>query len=176
MTLKEFFDLLGDNPVYILGYFLIIPFTAFLVLLLGRGEGHLSPWKYLYSILIYGVCVPAIFSVTLSIYFFLFERRSILDTDVYTQILPIVSMVATLLLINRNTPLDRVPGFDRISGLMMMITAAFAFMWFIDRTRIFAFTYVPFHYVLIIFAVLLIVIRFGWSRIFRSNRSQYEQF
>ena len=175
MTLKEFFDLLGEQPIYILVYFLIIPFTALLVLLLGRGEGHLPPWKYLYSTLIYGVCVPAIFSVTLSVYLFLFERRSILETDVLTQLLPIASMAATLLLISKNVPLERVPGFGKISGLMMVITATFAFMWFIDRTRIFAFTYIPFQYVILIFIVLLIVIRFGWSRIFSQKSSQYEE-
>lgn len=175
MTLKDFFDLLGDNPFYIVAYFSLIPFTALLALLMGRGEGHLSPWKYLYSILIYGVCVPAIFAITLSVYLFLFERRSILDTDVLTQILPVVSMVATLLLISKNVPLDRIPGFEKISGLIMMITAAFAFMWFIDRTRIFAFTYIPFQYVILIFIGLLIVIRFGWSRIFLQDRSQYEE-
>lgn len=175
MTLKDFFDLLGDNPFYIIAYFSLIPFTALLVLLMGRGEGHLSPWKYLYSTLIYGVCVPAIFSVTLSVYFFLFERRSILDTDVFTQILPVVSMIATLLLISKNVPLERIPGFEKISGLMMMITAAFAFMWFLDKTRIYAFTYVKFQYVILMFIVLLIIIRFGWSRIFSSNRNQYEE-
>lgn len=174
MTLADFFDLLAANPIYILSYFLMIPFTALLVLFLGKGEGHLSPWKYLYSVLIYGVCVLGLFSITLSVYLFLFERRSIMQTDVYTQILPVVSMVATLLLINKNVNLSRIPGFGKISSLMMMITAALAFMWIIDRTRIFAFTYIPFQYVILIFIGLLLMIRIGWNQMF-SNTNRHSE-
>ncbi len=166
MTLRELFDLVGNNPLYILFYFAIIPFAALLANVLGKGEGNLSPWKYLYSILIYAVCVPGIFAVTLSIYYFLFEKRSILDTDVYIQILPIVSMVLTLLIIRRNADFDYIPGFDKLSGLMMMIAATLGIMWFVDRTRIYAITYLRFEVVLLIFFALLLVIRFGWSRIF----------
>ena len=175
MTLKQLFDLIAENPAYILFYFAIIPFEAFLAGALGRGEGHLSPWKFLYSILIYAVCVPGIFAVTLSIYFFLFEKRSILDADVYIQLLPIVSMVATLLIIKRSVDFDDIPGFDKLSGLMMMIAATLGIMWFVDLTRIYAITYLRFEVVILIFIVLLLVIRFGWSRIFGgSGKKNYE--
>jgi hypothetical protein len=166
MTLQEFFRLIAANPAYILFYFAILPVAALLANLLGKGEGNLSPWRYLYSILIYAVCVPGIFAVTLSIYFFLFEKRSILDTDIYIQILPIVSMVFTLLIIRQNADFDAIPGFDKISGLMMMIAATLGIMWFLDKTRIIAVTYLRFEMVLLIFAVLLLVIRFGWAKIF----------
>ncbi|MFN7118781.1 MAG: hypothetical protein ACK4TA_18425 [Saprospiraceae bacterium] len=166
MTLRQLFDLIGNNPAYIIFYFAIIPFAALLANVLGKGEGNLSPWKYLYSILIYAVCVPGIFAVTLSIYYFLFEKRSILDTDVYIQILPIVSMVLTLLIIRRNADFDYIPGFDKLSGLMMMIAATLGIMWFVDRTHIYAITYLRFEVVLLIFFALLLVIRFGWSKIF----------
>jgi len=166
MTLRQLFDLMGENPVYILFYFAIIPLAALLANVLGKGEGNLSPWKYLYSILIYAVCVPGIFAVTLSVYYFLFEKRSILDTDVYIQVLPIVSMVLTLLIIRRNADFDYIPGFDKLSGLMMMIAATLGIMWFIDRTHIYAITYLRFEVVLLIFFALLLVIRFGWSEIF----------
>jgi len=170
MTLKQLFDLISENPAYILFYFAIIPFAALLANVLGKGEGHLSPWKYLYSILIYAVCVPGIFAVTLSIYFFLFEKRSVLDTDVYIQLLPIISMVLTLLVIRRNVDFDYIPGFDKLSGLMMMIAATLGIMWFVDRTHIYAITYLPFQVVLLIFIILLVVIRFGWSRIFGKRQ------
>lgn len=171
MTLQEFFDMLGENPVYVLFFFFMLPFTALLAGWLGKGEGHISPWKYLYSALIYLACVPGIFAVTLSIYFFLFERRSILDTNLYTQVLPIVSMVLTLFLIRKNVNLDRIPGFDKIGGLITMISATLAIMWFVDRTHIYAITFLPFHVVLLIFAGLLLLIRFGWSRFFGRSSS-----
>ena len=70
MTLQEFFRLLGENPSYVLMYFGLIPITALLAGILGKGEGEISPWKYLYSTLIYLVCVPGIFALTLNIYLF----------------------------------------------------------------------------------------------------------
>jgi len=171
MTLEELFQQIAENPAYIIFYFSIIPFAAFLAGLLGKGEGHMSPWKYLYSALIFLVSVPGIFSVTLSVYFFLFEKRPIMQTDVFTQIIPVLSMVITLLAIRKNVNLDYIPGFDKMSGLITMITASLAIMWFIDRTRIWVVSYVRFEVVIGFFIVLLILIRFGWKRILGGGGS-----
>ena len=165
MTLQELFNLIADAPIYILFFFIVIPLTALLAGFMGKNEGHLTPWKYLYAVLVYLICVPGIFSVTLNIYMFLFEQKPILDTDIYTQILPIISMVATLLIIRQNVSLDEIPGFGKLSALVMMISATLAIMWFIDRTHIYAITFMRFEMVLLFFVGLLIVIRFGWYRI-----------
>jgi len=148
MTLKELFELIGENPGYVIGYFLLIIISAFLGGFMGKDEGHLSPWKYFYSALIYLVCIPGIFAVCLNIYMFLFDRGKVLDTDVYIQILPVIAMLITLLIIRKNVNLDQIPGFKNISGLMLMMFAVFALMWGIDRTRIFvvAFVNIPFYF------------------------------
>jgi hypothetical protein len=169
MTLQELFYFLGKNPLYVLLYFGLIPLTAIIAGFLGRTEGHLSPWKYLYSALIFMVCIPGIFALTLNIYLFLFERRSVFESDIFAQILPVFSMIATLLLIRRNVSFDDIPGFDKLSGLVLMITATLAFMWFLDRTRIYVFTYMPFWQVVLIFLILFVIIRFGWSRFVRPT-------
>lgn len=164
MTLNDLFKLIGENPAYIMMYFSLIPIAAFVAGVMGNGEGEKSPWREFYSLLIYLVCIPGIFAFALSVYNFLFERHPILDTDVLTQILPICSMIATLLLIKRNVSFDEIPGFGKISGLMSMVAATFAFMWFIDRTHILAITYIPFWQVILIFVVLYLFIRWGWLR------------
>jgi hypothetical protein len=167
MTLGNFFQLLAENPSYILFYFALIPFAAWLASFMGKGEGHISPWKHFYAILLYLVCIPGIFAVTLNVYTFLFEKRSIYDTDIYTQILPIVSMVVTIFSIKRNVDLSLVPGFDKLSGLITMISAALILMWFVDRTHIVVFSYMRFDQVLIIFLVLLLAIRLAWAKFIR---------
>ena len=164
MTLQDFFQFLGQNPSYILAYFGTIPLIALLTNFMGQGEGHLSPWRYLYSVLIYAVCIPGIFAFALNIYLFLFERRSVMESDIFSQILPIFSMIGTLLIIRQNAPFASIPGFDKLSGLMMMITATFAFMWFLDRTHIYVVSYLPFWQVILIFIGLFLVVRFGWSK------------
>ncbi len=165
MTLQEFFTFLAQHPGWLLSYFALLPFTALIAGWLGKGEGHLAPWKYLYSILIYATSIPGIFAITLNIYLFVFERKSILQTDLYTQIIPIIAMIATLLIIRRNVDLRQVPGFDWLSGLVMMLSAVFILLWIIEKTRIFAISIIPFHYVILLFAILFLAVRLGWGKL-----------
>jgi hypothetical protein len=165
MTLQELFDHLAGHPVWILSFFILLPITALLLGWIAKEQEHVSPWSYVYSALIYLACVPGIFAVTLSVYVFIFERRSIFQTDVYTQILPIVSMIVTLLIIRRSVDLDRIPGFEKITGLIMMITATLVFMWVLDKTHIWVVSFLPFWQGILIFIGLLLVIRFGWSKL-----------
>ena len=92
-----------------------------------------------------------------------------METDLYLQILPIFSMVATLLIIKQFVRLDYIPGFGKLSGLFLMIFAVLFVMWIIDRTHIFivAFTRMPFYVVLLIFVALLAFFRLGFKRILR---------
>jgi hypothetical protein len=163
MTLRECIALLGENGTYVVFYFLLMPVVALIAGFMGKGEGHLSPWKYFYSTLIYAVCIPGIFAITLSVYLFLFERISIFDSNVYTQILPVISMLGTLFIIRQNVSFDDIPGFGKISGLTMMIASTILIMWFVDKTHIIVFSYLPISTLLIIFLVLLFAIRFGWK-------------
>lgn len=162
MTLREFFDYLSANPAVMLMYFLGVPFTAFLAGILGKGEGHLTPWKYLYATLIYLVCVPGIFAVALAVYLFLFERGgSIFNVELFTQVLPVVSMVLTLGIIRRNASFAEIPGFDKLSSLMLMIASVFVLMYFLDRLHLVAWVNVPVIYLLLIVAGLLLAFRFA---------------
>src|SRR5687767_14363082 len=165
MTLGEFFTWTGENPVLLLSYFIGIPLIALLAGVFSKGEGHLSPWKYLYSTLIYLVSIPGIFAVTLSVYLFLFERRSIMDTNMYTQVLPIFSMIATILIIKKQVNLDQVPGFDKLSGLIIIISSLICLMWIIDKTHIYSITFMPFYVVILILLAGFFVIRLGLRRL-----------
>ncbi|MCP3932642.1 MAG: hypothetical protein GY705_26530 [Bacteroidetes bacterium] len=176
MTLQELFHFIAEHPFHVLFYFLLIPFAAFLASVLGKGEGHLHPWKYLNSTLIYLICVPGIFAITLDIYLLLFERQSIMNTDLFTQVLPIISMIATLLIIRKNVSLDHIPGFGKLSGLVAVIASALIIMWVLDRTRLIVFSYIPIAYVLCVFVVLLLVMGFGWSKMMgKSNTGKVDR-
>ncbi len=165
MTLQEFFDHISANPAIILIFFVAIPVTAFIANLLGRGEGHLSPWKYLYSVLVYLSTIPGMFSILLCIYLFLFERQPILQTNIYTQVLPVIVMGTTLLIIKLNVPFDLIPGFDKLSALLLITFTIIGFMWILDRTHIIAITIIPFHYVLIMLGVAILIVMYGLKEI-----------
>ena len=162
MTLREFFDYLSANPLVVMAFFLGIPFTAILAGIMGRGEGHLSPWRYLYAVLIYLACVPGIFAAALAVYLFLFERGgSIFNVNLLTQVAPIASMIITLGVIRRNVSLQDVPGFDKLSSLMLMIASVFVLMYFLDRLHLVAWVNVPVVYLILIVAGLLLAFRYA---------------
>jgi hypothetical protein len=165
MTLGEFFEHCSNSPALLLAFFTVIPLIALLALLFSRGQGHLSSWKYVYSVLIYLVAIPGIFAVTLSVYLFLFERRSIMDTNIYTQVLPVVSMLATFILIRKQVDLDLVPGFDKLSGLVTILTVLIILMWVLDKTHIFSVMIIPFYVVILMLIVGFFVVRMALRRL-----------
>lgn len=164
MTLGQFFESVSQKPDIVLFYFFALPFTAFLATIFGKGEGHLSPWKYLYTILVYFVCIPGIFALTLNAYMFLFERQPVMDTNLFTQVLPVLCMLITLWLIKKNVSLNDVPGFDKIGSLFFIITVLISMMWILEKTNIFIFTFMPFYQFILFFIGFLILIRLGWSK------------
>jgi hypothetical protein len=170
MTLREFFEYLGEHPYWVIGYFAFLPMLALTTGWIARDEGRLAPWRYVYMLLIYGVCIPGIFAVTLSVYLFLFERGSVMNLNLYTQVLPILSMVFTLVIIRRNVSFEEIPGFDRLSSLMMMIGAVIVLMYLLDRTRIIAFVRLPVGYLVLIVVGMLLAIRFGFRQLVGGGR------
>lgn len=169
MTLGELFQLLSDNPTLILFYFITIPLTAGLSYIFGKDEGTESPWRELYTLLVYLTCLPGIFAITLNIYLFLFEKQSIFNADVYTQVLPVVSMLITLWLIRRNVCFEDIPGFGRLGGLVFFILVLFAIMWILEKTHIFVISFMPFYYFIILLVILLVMARYGWKSMFGSE-------
>ena len=165
MTLADLFTYANHHPAHVVFYFALIPFAALLAGWMEREEGHLPPWNYLYSVLVYLVAVPAILSAAYSVYRWFFDRESIMNTNLLLQVLPVVSMLLTFLIIKQHVRIATLPGFGRLSGMVMMIVSAMAIMWFLDRFHIIGFTYIPFHYLLLVFLALLFAIRYGFRRV-----------
>ncbi len=167
MTLQQLFDYLTANPILVVFFYVAIPLTAYIASVLGRGEGHLTPWKQLYCILVYLAVIPGMFALLLNIYFFLFERQPIMQTNLFTQVLPFITMIVSLMVIKKNVPFDLIPGFDKLSGLAMISFTLLGLMWILDKTRIIAITFMPFYYVIIILIVAFIMVRIGFKRLIR---------
>ncbi|GAB2574948.1 hypothetical protein [Spirosoma areae] len=167
MTLRDVFEAVSGQPALLFLLLSAVPTGAFLInLWSGETAEEIWKWRYAYAGLVYLACIPGIFAVTLTIYLFLFERQSIWDINLVVQVWPILTMVGTLLLIRRKIPFSYIPGFGKLSGFLTLIAALMGILWFVDRLRIYAVTYVPFSYIVIGFVGLLLLIRFAWSRIF----------
>jgi hypothetical protein len=165
MTLGEFFEAVSNKPQLTIAYFLAVPFLALLVGVISGKKAAEGPFTFLQSGLIYAVAVPAVFAITLSIYLFFFERRSIMDTNVITQLLPIASMLLTFYIIKKFVPLRFVPGFTKMGDLMSMLALVMAIFWLLEKTRIYVISYLPFQYFILILVAMIVMLRFAWGRL-----------
>ena len=167
MTLLDFFNYITAHSEVAVLFLLAIPALAFFVnMSSGTTAEAIWKWRYVYAVLVYAACIPGIFALSLNIYLFLFERQSIWTMNLAIQVLPFLTMVATLMLIRRKIPFEYIPGFGKLSGFMTLIAALIGIMWFMDRLRLVAFTYIPFTYIVVGFVLTLVVIRFAWSKLF----------
>ncbi|NOT36471.1 MAG: hypothetical protein HOP11_03750 [Saprospiraceae bacterium] len=158
MTLQQLFDFVQQNPSYCAYLLAGVPVLSLILAWISEPYGYKEPWNYFFSVLVYAACIPGIFAVTLNIYFFFWERGSIMNAELLIRFVPILTMLATLFIISRFVSFDAIPGFDKLSGLMLIIGVILTLMWVLDRTHIYAFTRLPFYFIifLIVGSVLLI--------------------
>jgi hypothetical protein len=137
MSTREFIVMMGRHWLVLLAMFLSPPVAAWLCgLAHEKGCGGNTPWKYVYSGLVYLACVPGTFAGVMTAYTLFFTRENLMDVNPLVYFLPIISMVVTLVLIRKNVSFDLVPGFDRLEGLMVMIACSFALALAIQKTNI----------------------------------------
>lgn len=168
MTLQDLFDQIGQHPAEVLFFFAGVPVVALLVGLIAGREVGQSPWTYIYAGLIYLACVPGVFAVTLCLFTFFFEGSSFLEVNALVYFLPIVSMIVTLVLIRRFVPLEDIPGFRKILGLLMMIFVTFVAILLLQKTRIWVVFVGSVWHLLGLFVILLAVFMYGRRRLMRA--------
>ncbi|MES2797121.1 MAG: hypothetical protein V4683_14215 [Bacteroidota bacterium] len=166
MTLRDLFHQADNHPIWLIYYFCAIPIVCFLLFILVKDSNKAYRIKWIFSVLCFSVVLPGIFSLTLNLYLFLFERQSIWDFNLISQVLPIASMLLSLYLIRKIIAFDYIPGFEKLSTISTIIFGMMGLFWILDRTHIFAFSMIPFSFILIGFAVLLLVVKFILPKLF----------
>jgi hypothetical protein len=140
MTGRDLVALLGSHRLAWLCLLAVPPIAAVVAgLIHGRGGGAASPWRHVYAVLVYATCIPGILAAVLTGYVTFFSGESLLDLDLLVFLAPIVTMTATLLVIRRNVRFADVPGFDRLTGLFVLLAAAFVVALVLARLRVFLF-------------------------------------
>ena len=147
----------------------ILVIIGVLHLVVGKEDAQISPWNYIYSTIVYIVSIPGIAAFFFNVYLFMFERQSIMEMSISVQILPIVLMIVALYLIKLNVSLRDLPGFGRLSTLILTISIVLFVMWILDRSRLIlgVFSYMPIQYVLLLFVGIFLVIRLLMARFAR---------
>ncbi len=175
MTTRQIMQAADEFPLVVGSVFVALPLAAWVCRFLhGKGNGGLSPWKYIYSLLVYAVSVPGIFVAVLFGYVLFFTEENLLDYPL-GFILPVISMVVTLILIRKNVSFDLVPGFDRLSGLMVLMACSFILALAIQKTRLWIFAAVTFEKLLLVAAAIFALLKWGTYMLFRSRDEPKEK-
>ena len=173
MTLRHLIHSSGQYWVPVFAILVAVPVISFLV---GRshrdGDGRNAPWKFAYAGLVYLACVPGIFSVVITAYTLFFSKDNLLDVDPVIYFLPIATMIGTLVLIRKRVSFDDVPGFNRISGLMVLIGCSFAIALAVYNTRILIGFFGSLGMLFVLAAGVFALLKWGGSMLFRSGSEQ----
>ena len=170
MTIQELLQHAGRYPWTLFGVFVCVPAATWVVgRLHGRAQGGTTPWKYVYATLVYVSCVPGLFAAVATAYMLFFTAANLLEVNALVYLLPVVSMVATLVFLGQNVDLDAVPGFHRLSGLMTLIVVSFAVALAISKTRLWIFFGGSIFLLFAIAAVAFVFMKWGTRRLFRRR-------
>ena len=176
MTTRDLIHWAGQHPVMLLAAFVAPPVLTWLAgRFHGKDQGKLAPWKYLYAVLVYLVCVPGMFAGVITAYTLFFSGENLLDSNLLVYFLPIASMIATLVLMRKNVAFDDVPGFQRLSGLMVMVGCSFVIALVIQKTRIFVFFGGSIEKLFLLAAGVFALLKWGTYTLFRRREEPKQE-
>jgi len=169
MTLRQLMDTASAHPGILVAVFVLPPLIVVAVGWLRRDdEDGPGRWRYLYAVLVYLVCVPGIFAAVVTAYAMFFSGEDLLD--VLVTFLPILSMVATVILVGRTVAFDEIPGFGRLTGLMTLIGVLFILALGLEKMRLWVLFHAPLWILADLVLLLCVVAGLGSKVAFGSKR------
>ncbi|WP_108866781.1 hypothetical protein [Aquimarina aquimarini] len=165
MTIQEIISWFANNPNLILGYFAVIIILSLLGLAVVNQRNFKPPINYFYGMLVYAVTIPGLLALIIILYSFFFLKVNLLQVDVLAYFVPVISMFVTLFIINRTVPMSRIPGFDKLSGLFIIVAITFVITYIAQRMFFGVFFVGRFQYLIIFFLALLLILRIAWRKI-----------
>ena len=133
MTLRECLQVLGDHPEYYSLFFAGLVLSCCLGFFVPRVQRESPPWNYAYAVLVHLLCLPGVISLSLLAYLILFSRDHLFDLNLVVYGLPIVSLVTGLLLLRQQVTFQEIPGFQRLLGLIGLLSLSFMLVFMASR-------------------------------------------
>lgn len=162
MTVPELIDLLTFDRIAVTFFFVLIPTMVLAAHRISGNSANESPYKYLYSILIYIAALLGVLSASFWVYSMLVESKSLWSLNFYVYYMPILSMLGVFWLVGMKARIAHLPWFGELSELLLLIGVAFASMLLILH-----FGWIPFEHLWQIVGatvVLFGVFKLGWER------------
>ncbi|CAM1361385.1 hypothetical protein [Tenacibaculum xiamenense] len=165
MTVQDIIDLIDKNSSAILNYYIVLGIISLIGLLFVNRDNFKSPITYAYTFLIYASVIPGLLALMLIVYNLFFLKRNLLHLPVLTYYLPVIAMGVLLLIIKKTVSLKEIPGFERLSGLFMLIFVTLIITYFVQKIFIGVFFIGSVSYLIGLFVVLLLVLKVGWNKL-----------
>ena len=109
---------------------------------------------------------PGTFCIVAVAYLFFFTDVNLLkELDIVLFGGQLFSTTTTLYLISRIVPFDIIPGFDRLSGLIVIVAISFIFIFILARIRIFVGFFASFKTLVFIFFILFFTLQYGVAKL-----------
>jgi hypothetical protein len=165
--------MLGSAPLITLLIFLFPPLYAVVLRFIhGKNKGGLAPWRYFYSVLVYLTSIPGTFIAVVTAYLLFIQGANLVELDLLAYFLPVLSMVVTLILIRMRVDFKDIPGFKRLSGLLVMLAGAFLAAFIIDRLRIFVVFYGSIVWLFVLALIIFMIIKGGAHLLFKKRKKE----
>ncbi len=166
----SFFELMNQLAPHRAAVLAVLVIVPVLVWVLGAALAHNRQHVYnrLMTVPVYLTVLPGMMMAWILAYSMLFSGQNIFaELDFVLFFGPVISMIACLILLSRYTKLDRVPGFDKISGMMILAGLSFLLLLFLSKLRVFVGFFTSFGNLAIIFVAIYFVMHLGWRRLVR---------
>ncbi len=164
MSVSQVLTWLSQYQLFVLAYLLSVPLLIFLLGIGYKKQAKRQFRDYLCSVFIYGITIPGIFSITMLLYSFLFLKSNLLQTNAVLYFLPWISMFFTFWLTKRYTNLTGLPGFGRLSGLMLMMALVFLCLFVLYRMRFIVGFFASFETLLVVGICIFFGIKYAASK------------
>ena len=166
MTIQDIIDWFGSNPNAILTYFAVFLILSLSGLLLSNKLDFKPPVNYLYTILMYAVTIPGLLAFVLLLYGLFINKTNLLQVNLLVYFLPIFASIINIIIIKKTIPLEAIPGFDKLSGMFILIIVAFVITFILQRMFFGVFFMGNFLHLIGLFLILLVALRFAWKKVF----------
>lgn len=138
ITFNSIFQSITQHPTYVLIYFFI---PALLAILIGFFHPRMvilpKSLQYFYSVILYSVIIPCIFSCLLVLYALLFTRQNLLNVNVLIYFAPIVAALFTISIVKRKVVLSRLLWVEQLIRLVILLFGGFFGIFLLTRLHIF---------------------------------------
>lgn len=141
MTIEDLLTYLTIDKTGLFLFFILLPIITILITVVSSGRSLEKPYSYVYSVLLFVVCIPGVLSVTLWVYSMFFERKAIWQLPFFVYYLPIIIMaICIYILKKKRISIRRLPWTGELYEFLVLLIITFASILIIMKLQIINFS------------------------------------